>query len=59
MYLQENLTNVDKRDLFRAFFDEKVWILKYLARVFEKKIEVKMANNIFFVFKNEINNSFF
>ena len=36
--LPVNLIKLDWGNLFRAVFDEKVLILKKLARIFEKKI---------------------
>ena len=33
--------------LFRAVFDEKVWIMKYLARIFDKKIKWKKSTIVY------------
>ena len=51
---------MDQRILFRAVFEEKVLILKYLARIFDKKI-IKIAYNILLIFlfsPIKINNTF-
>ena len=54
--LKENLFKVDQRSLFRAIFDEKGWISKYLPKILAKKYNQNSQPYLFVLISVQNNN---